>query len=218
MIPYPKNEGPNRLRPQPLTRPRVKCLVLSHIPGASVVFPCPPFLLPSALLFVLSLLLPLQMKGPTLGPILRLAPSLLESFQLCPATSWRGVMPLQQTVGSLFTIPLWLGRDQQVPLRICCCINLMHLHVHCLNDRSEVTQLFLCYGLCLKEGIQFIVHLLDLVELLLLLHRIHCGHNFFIQHLDLCAHLLQDLVSSSDDAHPITDFPENLCAFHCVLV
>jgi hypothetical protein len=80
-----KNEGPNRLRPQSLTRPRVKCLVLSHPPGASVVFPCPYFLLPWALLSVLSLLLPLQMKGPTLVLTLRLIVSLLESFQLCPA-------------------------------------------------------------------------------------------------------------------------------------
>jgi hypothetical protein len=99
VIPYPKNEGPNRLQPQSLTRPRVKCLVLSHILGAYVVFPCPPFLLPWALMFVISLLLPLQTKGPNLVPILRLTVSLLESFQLCLATSWRGVMPLQQIVG-----------------------------------------------------------------------------------------------------------------------
>jgi hypothetical protein len=78
-----------------------------------------------------------------------------------------------------------------------------------MNDNLEVMQLFLCYGLCLKEGVQLIVLLLDLVKLLLLLHRVHYGRNFFIQHLDLCAHLVQDLVSSSYDAHLVIDFPEN---------
>jgi hypothetical protein len=102
-----KKEGPNKLRPQSLTRPQVKHLVLSHPPGAFVVFPCPSFLLPWDLLFVLSIILPLQMKGPTLVLTLRLDVSLLESFQLFPAISGRGVMPLQETVGSsLCYIPL----------------------------------------------------------------------------------------------------------------
>jgi hypothetical protein len=83
---------------------------------------------------------------------------------------------------------------------------------------QKVTQLLLCYGLCLKEGVQFIVHLLDLIELLLFLQWIHRGRKFFIQHLDFGVHILQGLVSSSDDAHPIVDFPENPCALSCALM
>jgi len=94
----------------------------------------------------------------------------------------------------------------------------MHLHLVCLNYRSKVAQLLLGYRLCLKECIQFVVSLLDLVKILLLLHGVHCGQKFFIQHLDLYAHLLQDLVSSSDDADPVANFPENFGAFRCVLV
>jgi hypothetical protein len=66
-----KNEGPNRLRPQALTRPRVKYLALSQLLGVPVAFPCPPSPLCFHLLLALSLFLPLQMKGPTLGPTLR---------------------------------------------------------------------------------------------------------------------------------------------------
>jgi hypothetical protein len=75
----------------------------------TIVFPCPPFLLSSALLFVIYLLFPLQMNGPTLGPTPRPAPSHLESFKLYHATSWKGVMPLPQTVGSLmyYTLLVW---------------------------------------------------------------------------------------------------------------
>jgi hypothetical protein len=53
-------------------------------------------------------------------------------------------------LGRLCTTPLWIGYDQWVPLRIHCCIKFMHLHVHYMNDRSEVVQLFLFYGSCLK--------------------------------------------------------------------
>jgi hypothetical protein len=102
-----KNEGPNRLQPQSLTRPRVKLLVLSHPPGASIVFPCPSFLLLWALLFVIFLPLPPQTKGPIMVPTLMLYALLHETFQLCPAISRRGVMLLQGTVGSsLCCIPL----------------------------------------------------------------------------------------------------------------
>jgi hypothetical protein len=59
---------------------------------------------------------------------------------------------------------------------------------------------------------------LDLIELLLFLQQIHNGHNFFIQHLDFGVHILQSLVSSSDDSHPIVDFPEYPCALNCVLM
>jgi hypothetical protein len=94
----------------------------------------------------------------------------------------------------------------------------MHLQVPYLNDKLKVMQIFLCYGLYLKEGVQFIILLLDLVELLLLLHQIHRGQNFFIQHLDLGAHILQDLVALGDDSHLIVDFPKNLYGFRCVLM
>jgi hypothetical protein len=90
-----------------LTRPRVKCLVLSHPPGATIVFPCLDFLLLWALLFVPFLPLPLQTKGPILVPTLRLGALLLEIFRLCPAISGRGVMLLQGTIVlSLFCTPL----------------------------------------------------------------------------------------------------------------
>jgi hypothetical protein len=58
-------------------------------------------------MFVISLISPLQMKGPTMGPTTIHFPSLLEIFQPYPATSSQGVMPLQQTVGSpLYYTPL----------------------------------------------------------------------------------------------------------------
>jgi hypothetical protein len=43
-------------------------------------------------------------------------------------------------------------------------------------------------------------------------------HNFFVQHLDLCVHLLQDLILSSDDAHIIADFLKDYGAILYVLV
>jgi hypothetical protein len=55
-----------------------------------------------------------------------------------------------------------------------------------------------------------------LVELLLLLHGVHCDRNFLIEHLDLCAHFLQDLISTSDDTHPIADFLKYSGAVHMV--
>jgi hypothetical protein len=109
MTPYPKNEGPNRLQPQSLNRPQFKFLALSHFLGAFSMFPCPSFLLPWALLFVLLLILPFQMKGPTPVTTLSLFVSLLERLQLFSATSWRGVMPQQQTIG-LFPCYLPLTR------------------------------------------------------------------------------------------------------------
>jgi hypothetical protein len=51
-------------------------------------------------MFVLSLLLPLQTKGPTLVLTLRLVVSPLESFQLCPSIFGRGVIPLKENVKS----------------------------------------------------------------------------------------------------------------------
>jgi hypothetical protein len=83
-----KNNGPNRLRPQSLTRPLVKLLILSHPLGASIVFPCLSFLLLWALLFVLFLPLPPQTKGPILVPTLMLYALLLDNFQLCPARNY----------------------------------------------------------------------------------------------------------------------------------
>lgn len=78
----------------------------------------------------------------------------------------------QKLLGRLFVLLLWLGCNQRVPLRICCCINLIYFHVGCVDDRSKVTYLFLGYGLCLIECIQFIVDLLNLVELLFFLHGV----------------------------------------------
>jgi hypothetical protein len=94
----------------------------------------------------------------------------------------------------------------------------MHLHLNYLNDRLKVAQLLLSYGLHLKQGIQLIVCLMNLIKLMVFLQWIHRSHNFLIQHLDSSAYVLQILVAPSDDAHPIVDFSEKICALSCVLV
>jgi hypothetical protein len=115
-----KNEGPNRIQPQSLTRPQVKCLVLSHYLGAIVVFPYLTFLLLWALLFLLFLPLPPQTKGPILETILMLCALLHERFQLCPAISRRGVMLLPGTVGSslCYTSLAWLQPMSSIQSRL----------------------------------------------------------------------------------------------------